>query len=50
MATTTGTSASAIPATRELPRLRAGNARWLPYLLAVPILAYEAVFILYPIW
>ncbi|HYO29758.1 MAG TPA: sugar ABC transporter permease, partial [Thermomicrobiales bacterium] len=47
---TTSTSAPAIPAARALPRPRAANGRWLPYLLAVPILAYEAVFILYPIW
>lgn len=47
---TTSTGAGTIPAARDWPRLRAGNGRWLPYLLAVPILAYEAVFILYPIW
>ena len=28
---------------------RRGRSNWLPYLLALPILAYEAVFILYPI-
>jgi multiple sugar transport system permease protein len=28
---------------------RRGRSYWLPYLLALPILAYEAVFILYPI-
>ena len=28
---------------------RHGRRNWLPYMLALPILAYEAVFILYPI-
>src|ERR1700731_1416614 len=36
---------------RSQPRFqpRHGRRNWLPYLLALPILAYEAVFILYPI-
>src|SRR2546429_151977 len=29
--------------------VRRGRRNWLPYILALPILAYEAVFILYPI-
>src|SRR4030088_3141538 len=36
-----------VDASSRLSRHRRRN--WLPYLLALPILAYEAVFILYPI-
>jgi multiple sugar transport system permease protein len=49
---TTSTRAATIPLAgdRPRPRPRAGIGRWLPYGLALPIIAYEAVFLLYPIW
>jgi multiple sugar transport system permease protein len=34
----------------EAPRRNRRRVRWLPYLLAIPVLLYEAVFILYPIY
>src|SRR5207249_874607 len=42
---------TAVLASVELPLKgeRRGRRNWLPYLLALPILAYETVFILYPI-
>jgi len=44
------TRAESIVAAKPRARTRRRRPAFLPYLLAVPILAYEAVFLLYPIY